>query len=693
MKVKDSVSVPVTALKGVGDKTAELFDALSVRSVEELLFYYPRTYERFVRPVNVCDVRDNAHCAVRVKLLRTPALKYAGSYRILTGEAADTTGTVRVTWFNQPYLKKTLLPGREYVFRGLARKKGSSMVLEQPAIYSPEDYEAMADSMLPRYRLIKGLKNNTVLRAVKEAVHYADFITDPIPGRIAGKRDLKDLSEALRAVHCPADDGELVASRRRLIYDEFFLFITGTKYFRERSHGIEKGIKFGHSDCADRLIKELPYELTGAQKRVLAEIGRDMESGVRMHRLIQGDVGSGKTIIALIAMLIAAEGGCQAALMAPTQVLAAQHFGTFSEIIERHGLKLRPVLLSGNMSAREKREAHEAIASGEADLIIGTNALMQEKVSYHALGLVITDEQHRFGVRQRELLAGKGGQPHILVMSATPIPRTLGMILYGDLDISVLDELPPGRKPVKNYIVGPALRPRLWKFIADEVKSGRQAYAICPMIDKSDDEDGGDSADMECVTEYADKLKKAFPPEVRVGILHGRMTSDMKDEVMSSLADGRTDVLVSTTVVEVGVNVPNATVMVVENANRYGLAQLHQLRGRVGRGDHQSYCVFVNTSDSDEAAKRLEILKGTNDGFRIADEDLKLRGPGDLFGIRQSGEFSFRIGDIYADSELLKLAASDVDEVFAADPLLEDEENRSLREALEKGGLLDHDTI
>ncbi len=686
-------SVPVTALKGVGDKTAELFDALGVRSVEELLFFIPRTYERFVQPVNVSDVKDNAQCAVRVRLLRTPALKYAGSYKILTGEASDPTGTIRVTWFNQPYLKKTLLPGREYVFRGLAKKKGSSMVLEQPAIYSPEDYAAMTDSMLPRYRLVKGLKNNTVKRIVKEALPYAGDIADPIPESIVCKRDLADLAQSLRAIHFPENDDELSRSRRRLVYDEFFLFIAGTKYYRERSHGIEKGLKLEYPECADRLIAGLPYKLTDAQNRVLAEIRRDLESGVRMHRLVQGDVGSGKTIIALISMMIAAANGCQAALMAPTQVLATQHFATFSEIIERHGLDLRPVLLSGNMTAKEKREAHEAISSGQADLVIGTNALMQEKVSYHSLGLVITDEQHRFGVRQRELLAGKGEQPHILVMSATPIPRTLGMILYGDLDISILDELPPGRKPIKNYIVGPALRQRLWKFIADEVKCGRQAYAICPVIEKSDDEDDGDSADMESVTEYAEKLKKAFPPEVRVGILHGRMSPDMKDEVMSALAAGSTDVLVSTTVVEVGVNVPNATVMVIENANRYGLAQLHQLRGRVGRGDHQSYCVFVNTSDSEEAAKRLEILKMTNDGFRIADEDLKLRGPGDLFGVRQSGEFSFRIGDIYADSELLKQAAADVDEVFAADPSLDDEVNRSLRETLEKGGLLDHDTL
>ncbi|MCR5179175.1 MAG: ATP-dependent DNA helicase RecG [Lachnospiraceae bacterium] len=691
--MSDPSGIPVTRVKGVGEKTAKLFDALGIQSVEELLYYLPRAYERFVQPVNAAEVRDGVRCAVRVRLLRTPALKYAGNYKILTGEASDSTGTIRVTWFNQPYLKKTLFPGREYVFRGLARKKGNSLVLEQPAIYSPEDYESMADKMLPRYRLVKGLKNNTVMKAVREAMPYAGDAADPIPESVAAKRKLMPLADSLSAVHFPNGDDELSLARRKLIYNEFFLFIAGTRYFRESTHGAEKGIEFKYPDCADRLIGALPYELTGAQKRVLSEIRRDMTGGVRMHRLVQGDVGSGKTILALISMLIAASGGYQAALMAPTQVLATQHFETFSGIIEKYGLNLRPVLLSGNMTAKEKREANEAIASGAADLIIGTNALMQEKVSYHALGLVITDEQHRFGVRQRELLAGKGEAPHILVMSATPIPRTLGMILYGDLDISVLDELPSGRKSIKNAIVGPSLRQRSWKFIADEVKKGRQAYVICPMIERNEDEDGDDPDGMECVTEYAEKLRGVYPSDIRIGILHGKMSSEKKDEVMSEMAGGRIDVLVSTTVVEVGINVPNATVMMIENAERFGLAQLHQLRGRVGRGEHQSYCIFVNTSDGEAAAERLAVLKETNDGFKIADEDLKLRGPGDLFGVRQSGEFSFRIGDIYSDSDLLKLAAADVDEIFAVDPSLERAESKNLKRVLENGGLLDHDTL
>ena len=683
--VTESLGAPVTDIRGIGDKTAGLFRGCGIRTVEELLHYYPRTYDSFPRPVHAAELKDGGRYAVCCRLIREPALKRVRRYAILTGQAADETGGFTVTWFNQPWLKNTLFAGREVVFCGLVRTKGTGFVMEQPGIYDPAEYAALQESLRPRYPLVKGLKNNTVIRAVTEALSYAEGLADPLAAE-AERRGLIPYREAIRSIHFPENEEARSKARRRLAYDELFLFVLGIRLMKESSEE-ETGIPLSADDAVAATIRKLPYALTHAQERVLSEILTDMKSGMRMHRLIQGDVGSGKTILALLAMLAAVENGYQAALMAPTQVLAAQHAETFAALSGQLDLPLKPVLLSGNMKAAERREALERIADGRANCIIGTNALMQEGVTYHRLGLVITDEQHRFGVRQRETLAAKGFSPHILVMSATPIPRTLAMILYGDLQISLLDELPAGRKRIRNALVGPEYRERAYRFIAGEVEKGRQCYVICPMIEE------GELEGAENVLDYAEILREALPDRVRVEILHGRMKPEEKDAVMERFAAHETDVLVSTTVIEVGINVPNATVMMIENAERFGLAALHQLRGRVGRGEEQSYCIFVNTSQAEEAAKRLEILKDSNDGFAIADEDLKLRGPGDLFGVRQSGAFAFRVADIYGDADLVRLAAEDADRVLAEDPGLSSEDHAALAELVQRQSHIDFTTI
>ena len=478
--------------------------------------------------------------------------------------------------------------------------------------------------------------------------------------------------EAVYALHFPENRDELLAARNRMVFEEFFSFLLVLRKNKELAAKTENHFPMYETADTVRFLERLPFPLTKAQKKVWGELREDMGSPYAMNRLIQGDVGSGKTILAVLALLMCAANGYQGAMMAPTEVLAVQHFETISGYIEKYGIAFRPVLLTGSMTAKEKREAYAKIASGEANLIIGTHALIQEKVEYSSLALVVTDEQHRFGVRQRETLAAKGSEPHVLVMSATPIPRTLAIILYGDLKVSVIDELPANRLPIKNCVVGTSYRPKAYEFIAREVAAGRQAYVICPMVEE------GESEDLENVVDYTEKLRAALPPSVQVAYLHGKMRPADKNRIMEEFADKKIDVLVSTTVIEVGINVPNATVMMVENAERFGLAQLHQLRGRVGRGEFQSYCIFISTSDTKETMERLQILNHSNDGFHIASEDLKLRGPGDIFGIRQSGEFAFVLGDIYTDANILKEASDAVEQLLVSDPDLADDDSLAL---------------
>ena len=549
--------------------------------------------------------------------------------------------------------------------------------MEQAAIYSGESYAAMEQAFLPVYGLTGGISNNLVTKTVRSVLGREELFKEYLPREIRSRYKLCEYNYAIKEIHFPENMDTLIAARNRLVFDEFFLFILNMQYHKEKRIKEANEFEFREDSFTDELIARLPYELTGAQKRALSEVKRDMRSPYVMQRLIQGDVGSGKTIIAFLAMADAAHNDYQSAIMAPTEVLARQHYETFQKLCEEFGLKIPVVLLTGSMTARQKRMAYEALQLYPNAMVVGTHALIQERAIYDNLALVITDEQHRFGVRQREIFAEKGRHPHILVMSATPIPRTLAIILYGDLDISVVDEVPAKRLPVKNCVVNTGYRNKAYAFIENEVKNGHQAYVICPLVEEVE------GMETENATDYVKKLRQIFPEEIQLGLLHGQMKPAQKNKVMEAFMKNEVQVLVATTVVEVGVNVPNATVMMIENAERFGLAQLHQLRGRVGRGDAQSYCIMVNCSSAKTAERRLKILNDSNDGFRIASEDLKLRGPGDFFGIRQSGELQFALGDIYQDAAVLRDASEAVGELLAEDPDLIFGEHENLRHYLE----------
>ncbi len=672
---------PITELKGVGEKTAKLFAKLNIVTVGDLLAFYPRYYETFEEPVKINQAAPGEVCAVYAAVTGIPSEKRVRKLTILNVNISDGTGQIKLTFFNMPFLKKTLRSGGYYVFRGTVQSRGAFKIMEQPKIFGLEEYSKQTHQLNPKYSLTKGLTNHMVQKCVKQALSLSAIDREYYPDWIVRENQLPDAAVALHTIHFPENYDTLIQARRRLVFDEFFSFMYLIQRNREISSKLESAYQFFETADTVRFLEQLPFGLTRAQKKVWQEIKDDLGSAYCMNRLVQGDVGSGKTILAVLALLMTAANGYQGAMMAPTEVLAMQHYETFQEYVEKYGLLFQPVLLVGSMTAKEKRIAYEKIASGDANVIIGTHALIQEKVEYKDLALVVTDEQHRFGVRQREHLAEKGRNPHILVMSATPIPRTLAIILYGDLQVSVVDELPANRLPIKNCVVNTAYRPKAYDFIAKQVAEGRQAYVICPQVEE------GESDDLENVVDYTEKLRSALPPDVQVAYLHGKMRPADKNRIMEEFADRTIDVLVSTTVIEVGINVPNSTVMMVENAERFGLAQLHQLRGRVGRGEHQSYCIFVSTNEKPETMERLKILNNTNDGFKIASEDLKLRGPGDLFGVRQSGDFAFRIGDIYTDASVLSSAQNTIEKLMFMDAKLESPENSALKEHLKEVSL------
>lgn len=668
-----SDAIPVNRIKGVGEKTAALFGKINVFTVEDLIGHYPRDYETYDAPVSIREASPGSVQAIYGQITTIPNVKKVRNLSILNAILKDgSNDSIQLTFFNMPFLKKVLKPGGFYLFRGLIQQRGTHKIMEQPRMFTWEEYKQKSGRLLPRYALTKGLTNQTVQKSVAQALEYYPPEKEYLPQMILQKYPMLSHREAVYALHFPENRDELLAARNRMVFEEFFSFLLVLRKNKELAAKTENHFPMYETADTVRFLEQLPFPLTKAQKKVWGELREDMGSPYAMNRLIQGDVGSGKTILAVLALLMCAANGYQGAMMAPTEVLAVQHFETISGYVEKYGIAFRPVLLTGSMTAKEKREAYAKIASGEANLIIGTHALIQEKVEYSSLALVVTDEQHRFGVRQRETLAAKGSEPHVLVMSATPIPRTLAIILYGDLKISVIDELPANRLPIKNCVVGTSYRPKAYEFIAKEVAAGRQAYVICPMVEE------GESEDLENVVDYTEKLRAALPPSVQVAYLHGKMRPADKNRIMEEFADKKIDVLVSTTVIEVGINVPNATVMMVENAERFGLAQLHQLRGRVGRGEFQSYCIFISTSEAKETMERLQILNHSNDGFHIASEDLKLRGPGDIFGIRQSGEFAFVLGDIYTDANILKEASDAVEQLLVSDPDLTDDDSRAL---------------
>lgn len=647
----------IKALKGVGEKTAALFAKLGIETIEDLLRHYPLGYDRFQDIVPIASLKAGELCALQGRLLGGISVRKVRKLTISICRVADMTGEVSLTFFNMPYLAKMLKPGEAYVFRGIVQGKDGKWKLEQPGIYTPQAYAGLLDALQPRYSLTAGLTNHTVAKAMRQAVSGYGEAEEYLPAYIRERYKLTGYREALEGIHFPANEDMLKRARRRLVFDEFFLFMVQLRKCKEYRGLIKNPYPMMETADTVRFLEKLPYCLTAAQKRAWEEIKTDLQGGFVMNRLIQGDVGSGKTVVAVLALLMTAANGYQGAMMAPTEVLARQHFETILELTKSYGLPFTPVLLTGSMTAKEKREAYARIEAGEANVILGTHALIQEKVVCRRLALVVTDEQHRFGVRQREALAGKGQDTHVLVMSATPIPRTLAIILYGDLDVSVIDELPADRVPVKNCVVDCGYREKAYQFIDKEIRKGRQAYVICPMVEE------GELEGLENVVAYTARLKTIFPARVQISCLHGRMKPAEKNRIMEAFGRGDIDILVSTTVIEVGINVPNATVMMVENAERFGLAQLHQLRGRVGRGKEQSYCIFVSSSNQKSTMERLCVLNQSNDGFYIAAEDLKLRGPGDLFGIRQSGSIAFRLADIYQDAGVLK-EASEAAELF-----------------------------
>ena len=694
MITRDSM---LTDLPGVGEKTAKLYANKGIRTVGELLDFYPRDYDFFMPPVCVSSLQSGELSAVTLTILGTGRTAYAGRYKMTSFQAADATGEIRITFFNMPFLVGKLQAGSAHVFRGIVKRhQNGKLSLEHPAIYTQEAYAALENTYLPRYSLTKGLTNSSIMRVMKKALTSCalsgpalgktDFREsgssekDPLEGsplqadgegagtfRDLPEEDLQHLDlmreeDAVYAIHFPASSQELIAARNRKVFDEFLSFLLTIRRQKKKEQALVNTRPLKPSEETGKLIAALPYELTDAQKRAWKEIEADITGPHVMNRLLQGDVGSGKTILAFLGLLLCAANGRQGALMAPTEVLAEQHAKDLEELARQYSLPIRPVLLTGAVTGAKRKKALAAIQSGEANAVIGTHALIQDTVTYQDLALVITDEQHRFGVRQREALAGKGETTPVLVMSATPIPRTLSIILYGDLQVSRLTELPKNRLPIKNLAAPASQRGKLYRFILKEIAEGRQAYVICPAVEESGLEQ------MENVTDYTENLRKSLPTEIRIESLNGRMKPSEKNRIMTGFAAHEIDILVSTTVIEVGINVPNATCILIENAERFGLSQLHQLRGRVGRGKWQSYCMFLYSESQREKPKRLAILEKTNDGFEIAEQDLKLRGPGDLFGIRQSGEMGFHLADIYEDADILTKAAGYADEVLGKDP-------------------------
>lgn len=654
----------ISTLKGIGDKTQALFEKAGVRTIGELLRYYPRGYDVYDDSVPVGEAEEGKTVTVTGAIFGKVQFDGNRNMQVTRLFVKDLTGTLKVIWFRMPFLKNTLRGG-VITLRGRVVRRRDGLVMEHPEIFYPSaKYEEKRNTLQPVYPLTAGLTNNAVKKAMLQAMEALDLKQEFLPEDIRLKYHLSEYNFAVRGVHFPESKEEFYQARERLVFEEFLIFILSLRILKTREDKVPNGFAFREFPQIDSFLNALPYELTDAQKKVWAEIKKDMAGPHVMSRLIQGDVGSGKTIVALLGLMLAGLAGYQGAMMAPTEVLAKQHYENILSMFRQYDIPLKIALLTGSMTAKEKRETYEKIASGEADIIVGTHALIQDKVEYHHLALVVTDEQHRFGVKQREALAGKGTMPHILVMSATPIPRTLAIILYGDLDISVIDELPKNRLPIKNCVVDTGYRDTAYRFIQKQVTEGRQCYVICPMVEESE------HLEAENVIDYTQLLKEAIGNSIQIAYLHGKMKQAQKDEIMDAFGRNEIQVLVSTTVIEVGIDVPNSTVMLIENAERFGLAQLHQLRGRVGRGKYQSYCIFMSASKAKETRERLEILNKSNDGFFIASEDLRLRGPGDLFGIRQSGILDFRLGDVFQDAKTLQMANNAAEEILADDPEL-----------------------
>ncbi len=646
MNINELKQISIKNLKGIGDKNGSLFERLGIESLYDLLYYFPRDYKKLPSLSKVNELVEGEKCAVRLTMSNDLFFKKTASNAVTTVSGFDSTGDVSLAFFRVTYIRSLLKAGSEWVVYGTVKRKGRKYAFEMPEIFKPDDYYSLYESLIPVYPLTKGINSKSILKYVSMSLDEYSNLSDDLPLDIEKSLDFVNFSAAVRGIHSPRNFDELTKSRDRLVFNEFYSFFKGLKETDDKFNNLPSDYPFIETAEYERFKEVLPFELTNGQKQAVHDIVEDLTSGLVLNRLIQGDVGSGKTIVAFLACLLCTSNGYQAAFMAPTEVLAAQHYKTFKKFIDSYGLDINVVYLSGSLSASEKKKISEGLLNKEYNLAVGTHALFQENVNFSDLALVVTDEQHRFGVVQREALAGKGINPHVLSLSATPIPRTLAESYYTGLKVSIISDKPSNRIPIKTGIRFSKDRLDGLRFMYKEVKAGRQGIVVCPMIEDNED------LDLSNVTEYYKFLKDLMPEDIRLGILHGRMKNAEKNRIMEYFARGQIDILVSTTVIEVGIDVPNATVILVENAERFGLATLHQLRGRVGRGEFPSYCILINGSPEESENERLKVLTASDDGFFIADEDLRLRGPGDILGVRQSGDFSFRLGDLYRDRDL-----------------------------------------
>ena len=664
---------PVRYLKGVGPKTAERFEKLGILTLSDLLCHHPRRYLDFSKPYSIAEAPADTECVVKAEVFAKPGGRILpGGRRMERITAGDDVSSLEITWFNNPYAAQKLELGQEYYFQGIVTGGMLRRQMVNPQVRT--DAQVKSSPFEAVYPQTEGLTSSAIAKCVRQLLPHAELLPDPLPSEMLKKYRLLSKADAVRAIHCPATEEEAFAARRRLIYEELLVLQLGIG--RMKNHGAAAtGAPMKKAD-ASPFWESLSFSPTGAQRRAVEEILTDMSGETSMNRLLQGDVGSGKTLVAAAAIWACIRAGYQAALLAPTEILASQHAENLNRLLSPFGMRV--ALLTGGMKAAARRTTLAAIRDDEADLIVGTHAILSEGVEFARLGLAVVDEQHRFGVRQRGLLAEKAANPHLLVMSATPIPRTLGLLMYGDLDISILDELPPGRKPVKTRCITGKKRADLYGFLDREIDSGRQVYIVCPAI-----EDAGGSG-LNAVKSYYEDIAKAYLPDRRVGLMHGKLKPKEKAEVMDDFKSGRLDALVSTTVIEVGVDVPNATVMVIENAERYGLSALHQLRGRVGRGAAESWCFLVSDNASESVQKRLKFLCSTSDGFAVAQYDLETRGPGDFFGSRQHGLPTLQIADLMNDTRTLHAAQSEAVALLAEDPLLERPEHALLARQVEQ---------
>lgn len=663
---------PISVVKNIGETRCKQLNKMGVETVNDLIEYFPRDYEDKSLFVNISDVVKGEVNTFKAKVSFNPEAHRVKGMVIVRARLSDATGSIDGVWFNQPYIKNSLVLGKEYVFSGKVTEKYNRIQVESPEfeIFNPNSLNN--GRIVPVYTLPARLSQKVIRTVIRDAlIEVKDKIDEFLPKSIIKSMGLCSRLYAIKNIHFPQNDDAFFKARYRLVAEELLLLQMRLLQLKGDVGEKTSTVKIGNYDVSG-IRNQLKFDLTNAQKKVLGEIFNDFSSGYVMNRLVQGDVGCGKTAVAMIAACLIINNGYQAVMMAPTDVLANQHYESFKAVFEPLGISCQ--LLTSGLKKKEKNIAYENIENGTAQMIIGTHALIQEKVVYNNLGLVITDEQHRFGVRQREMLAQKGEEPHVLVMTATPIPRTLALILYGDLDISIIDELPPGRQPIETLAVDKGKRDKAYNsLVRREVEKGRQVYIVCPLVEESE------AIEAKAATELVEELKLEYFSDLRVGLLHGKMKASEKDEIMKSFKNKEIDILVSTTVIEVGVNVPNATLMIIENAERFGLAQLHQLRGRVGRGSHKSYCILIYASKSDVCRQRMSIMEETNDGFKISEKDLEIRGPGEFFGTRQHGLPELKVANIFKHMKILKLAQQEARYIIGLDYKLQNNENKMLK--------------